>query len=273
MADLEIPDGAIEESEEEVQDEFNPDDVLSELESDTEEQAQETQEEAQETSTEDSDGDDETYVIDGIEFTKKEFKQMHERNSDVKKQITNLNNWGRKLNQREKELKEQADQMEETRKLAEEYRRAQAYLKANPQAYERLKSMINEGGGEASPRIAKLEEELNKRVEEEKTESAKVSLSKEFPDFNYESLQDFVDGVDWEDRTQVMKFQWWAKLGSQLEDEIQKRLARSNERRKRQPGAPPFKGGGSSKVTGVDRDSFKSQNDYVRDALEMLRGI
>lgn len=268
MADLEIPDGAIEDQEEESGEDFNfdPEEVLSDLETESEEEAPE--EDAPE-----SDDSDETYVIDGIEFSKKEFKQMYERNSDVKKQITNLNNWGRKLNQREKELKEQADKMEEVRQLAEEYRRAQAYLKANPGAYEKLKAMINEGGGEASPRIAKLEEELNRRVEEEKTEAAKVALSKEFPDFNYESLQDFVDGVDWEDRTQVMKFQWWAKLGSKLEEELQNRLARNNERRKRQPGAPPFKGGGSSREPGVDRDSFKTQNDYVRDALDMLRGI
>lgn len=186
------------------------------------------------------------FVIDGKTFTVKDFNRMYSRDQDIKGEQRNLHDWGKKLNDREKNLTEREERLKDVEGL-EELQQAKRVLEANPEAYEYLRQLVAKGGGEISPRLKQLEDKLTEQSEDLKTQQAKVELGKALPDFNYDEVIDFMENVDWDDRKAVMLFQYWAKIGSRLEEIVQERLAKTSEQDAHRPGLPPLAGG--KKVT------------------------
>ncbi|MGQ9610036.1 MAG: hypothetical protein ACUVWN_12075 [bacterium] len=214
------------------------------------------------------DAEDVEYEIDGISFSKKDFKRMYERDQQIKREQSNLHNWGQKLNLKEKELKQKEAEIKEIKALADEYRKAQEVLKANPKAYEYLRKLIDEGGGEVSPRIKAIEEKLSLQEEKQLTDEAEKALMKEIKDFDYSQVTKFMDTINWDDRKSVMRFQYWAMLGSRFEEEMQKRLAEISEKNGKKKALPPLKGGGKAPE---ETKEFATTEELVKDALEFLK--
>ena len=145
------------------------------------------------------------YEIDGVTFTKDQFKEMYDKWKNYKNWDTLHHKKGKELNELKAQLEKERGEIEEIKELAEEYRQAKAVLEANPEAYEYLQELIQKGGGAASPRIKAVEDWIEAQKEDLATEKALVKLQKEIPDFDYDSVQEYLKDIDWDNKEDVLR--------------------------------------------------------------------
>ena len=209
------------------------------------------------------------YEIDGVSFTKDQFKEMYDKWKNYKNWDALHHKKGKELNELKSQLEKERGEIEEIKELAEEYRQARAVLEANPEAYAYLQELIQKGGGEASPRIKAVEDWMEAQKENLETEKAVVKLQKQISDFDYDQIKNYMEEIDWDNKEDVLKYQYNSWKGSKFEEELQKRLA---EAMKKAPKSitPPIKGG-STKAPEKETVDYEDQDDLVNKALAFLK--
>ncbi len=213
--------------------------------------------------------EDVEYEIDGVKFSKDQFKEMYDKWQNYKNWDALHHKKGKELNELRAQLEKEKGEIEEIKELAEEYRQARAVLEANPEAYSYLQELIQKGGGEASPRIKAVEDWIETQKEDLATERAMVKLQRELPDFNYDAIKDYMESIDWDNKEDVLKYQYNSWKGSKFDEELQKHLA---EAAKKTPKAttPPIVGG-STKAPEEETVEYEDQEDLVNKALSFLK--
>jgi len=213
--------------------------------------------------------DDVEYEIDGIKFTKAQFQEMHDKWKNYKNWDTLHHKKGKELNELKAQLEKERSEIEEIKELADEYRQAKAVLEANPEAYEYLQELIQKGGGAASPRIKAVEDWVEAQKENLATEKAMIKLQKEIPDFDYDNIQEYMESIDWDNKEDVLRYQYNSWRGSKFEEEVQKRVAEAMKKAPKST-TPPIVGG-STKSPEPEVVDYEDQEDLVNKALSFLK--
>ena len=220
--------------------------------------------------TADEGSKDVEYEIDGVKFKKDQFKEMYDKWENYKNWDAAHHKKGKELNELKAQLEKEKGEVEEVKGLAEEYRQARAVLEANPEAYNYLQELIQKGGGEASPRIKAVEDWVEVQKEDLATEKAMVKLQKQIPDFDYDSVKEYMENVDWDNKEDVLKYQYNSWKGSRFDEELQKKLAEAVKKAPKST-TPPIVGGSTGKPEGEGVIDYEDQDDLVDKALSFLK--
>lgn len=204
-----------------------------------------------------------------VEMSPDEFARFYKDWTNEQKWQAKYHQKGKELNTKEQTLSEREKKLSGQENLLGEYQKIKGAMQANPKAYAYLQKLMNESEPAVAPAIKKqLDEEKTERENfrrEYERDKAVLSLSKEFSDFDVDSVEDFVTGFNFNKQEDLLKLAFFAKQGAELDDKLAEARADVVRKARQKKGAPA-----TGKKETVSTSKGKTIAEMARAAKEAL---